>query len=117
MIFFNLESLFSIAGYDANPRRSQTNIHLYERFVITKHRLNRMYVHLPDVRDLYMKRWRNNDWDKKEERDSQDFLQLEKELYLKMFPHNEEIFDDEDEDKSLNERSRVPFTPSRPPST
>ncbi|KAL7529489.1 hypothetical protein ACHAXR_002994, partial [Thalassiosira sp. AJA248-18] len=90
------ESLFSQAGYAADSRRSLTKIRFYERLVITKHRLSRIHCHLPDVKELYIKKWKNNDWDEKEERDALDFLDLEKDIHLSMFPHNAAVFEDED---------------------
>ena len=92
------ESLFSIAGAAADARRSLQNIRLYERLVILKHRLGHMYCHLPDVRDLYLKRRRANDWNEKEDRDSHEVLESEKEIYLEMYPQNAELFDEEEED-------------------
>ncbi len=64
----------------AEPRRASTNNRLYERLVITKHRLGRIYCHVELVKELYMKRWKNNDWDEDEERDATEFLELEKEI-------------------------------------
>ena len=44
-----------------------------------------------------------NAWDEEDERDAQAFLDLEQEIYLKLFPHNKAIFktdkNDRDEDK------------------
>ena len=45
-----------------------------------------------------MKRWRNNDWDEKEERDAAEFLEIEKEIHLKLFPNSTSLFDGEDEE-------------------
>ena len=57
-----------------------------------------MHCQLPAVRDLYLKRWKENDWDEKEDRDSRDFLELEKEIYLEMHPQNADLFEDEEEE-------------------
>ena len=92
------ESLFSQAGFVADPRRSKMKVRLYERLVSTKHRLGRIYCHVPDVKELYMKRWKDNDWDESEERDADEFLDLEKKIYLKAFPYNKAMFEDEDDD-------------------
>ena len=43
-----------------------------------------------------MKRWRENDWKEAEERDANEFLELEKEIYLEKFPRNKEIFFNDD---------------------
>ena len=53
---------------------------------------------MPDVKELYMKRWKENDWDESEERDADAFLDLEKKIYLKAFPYNKAMFEDEDDD-------------------
>ena len=92
------ESLFSEAGFLADPRRSLTNVRLYERLVIVKHRLGRIYCHIPTVKELYLRHWKENDWDEHEERDTHEFLELEKEIYLEMFPQNEQLVEDDDED-------------------
>jgi hypothetical protein len=44
------ESLFSQAGFLADACRAKTLVHFYERLVITKHRLHRIYCHLPHVK-------------------------------------------------------------------
>ena len=92
------ESLFSEAGFLADPRRSLTNVRLYERLVIVKHRLGRIYCHIPTVKELYLRHWKENDWAEHEERDANEFLELEKEIYLEMFPQNEQLVEDDDED-------------------
>ena len=93
------ESLFSTAGYLADPRRSLTNIRLYERLVIAKHRLGRIYCHVPAVKELYLKRWKEKDWDENDKRDTKEFLELEKEIHLGLYPHNKYLFQDEDEEE------------------
>ena len=97
------ESLFSQADLVADSRRSCMDIRFYERLVMAKHRLGRVYCHIPDVVDLYMKRWRENDWKEAEERDANEFLELEKEIYLEKFPRNKEIFFNDDELKEEEE--------------
>ena len=74
------------------------DIQFYERLVIAKHRLDRVYCHIPDVVKLYMKRWREKNWEEGEERDAKEFLELEKEIFLEMYPCNE-IFEDEGEEQ------------------
>jgi hypothetical protein len=92
------ELLFSEAGFLADPRRSLTNVRLYERLVIVKHRLGRIYCHIPAVKELYLRRWKKKDWDEHEERDTKEFLELAKEIYSEMFPYIEQFFEDDDED-------------------
>ncbi len=43
-----------------------------------------------------MKHLKANDWN--ETLDIDEFLELEKQIYFDMFPHNNTIFDDEEED-------------------
>ena len=50
------------------------------------------------MRELYLKRWRADDWDEKEDRDYREFLELEKEIYLEMYPQHAELFEDEEEE-------------------
>ena len=92
----DVESLFSQSGFLADPRRSKCGNKYYERLVFTKHRLGRIYCHEPDVMRLFMKRWKNKDWEEKEEKEASEFLAVEKEIYLQYFPHNKAMFDDDD---------------------
>ena len=66
---------------------------------ITKHRMNRIYCCLKKVKQLYLKRKGKGKWDKGEEHDDQIFLDMEKKIYLEMFPHNQGVFG-ENEDGS-----------------
>ena len=101
------ESLFSSAGHVSDPRRSQTDIRLYERLVTTKHRMQHIYCSPRKVHQLFMKRWKDNDWDEKDERDDRAFLELEKAVYLDMCPHNAGIFDNEEEDDASQDEEEV----------
>ena len=62
--------------------------------MVTKHRLGRIYCHLPAVKELYIKRWKEKSLDEQEERDAKRFLEVEKKIHLEMFPNNEELFED-----------------------
>ena len=53
---------------------------------ITKHRMNRIYCCLKKVKQLYLKRKGKGKWDKGEEHDDQIFLDMEKKIYLEMYP-------------------------------
>ncbi len=52
---------------------------------------------------VFMKKWKSNDWEEKEEKETSIFLAVEKEIYLQYFPHNKAIFngDDDDSDDEL----------------
>ena len=90
------ESLFSQSGFLSHPRRTKTEIRTYERLVTGKHRLQRIYCHVPDVVRLYMERHSKNEWDEKDNRDDIAFLEIEKEIWKEQFPHRANHLDDED---------------------
>ena len=94
------ESLFSQAGYLADPRRARTDCRFYERLVITKHRLHRIYCHKPSVKDLFIKRWKSGNWKENIDRDDTQFLELEREIFQNDFPlYYADLFDDEDDEE------------------
>jgi hypothetical protein len=97
------ESLFSQAGYVAEPRRSLTGIRTYERLVIAKHRLHRIHIRKEDVKKLYLERFHNKDWDEGEDRDDQAFLELEGELWATMFPQSACLVQDADVEDAEDE--------------
>ena len=68
-----------------------------------KHRLGRSYSHPPDVKAMYMEHYINNDWDEGKEHDTTEFLELEEEIYKKMFPHNVDRMEGEDKGEELLE--------------
>ena len=82
------DSLFSQAGFMSHPRRAHTNIRTYERLVIGKHRLQRIYCHVPAVFRLYMERHKSDDWEEKDNHEDDRFLEIEKEIWKEMFPHH-----------------------------
>ena len=57
------ESLFSQAGFLADQRRASTNFRFYEWLVMTKHRLQRVHCPRQLVKDLFIKRFKDNDCD------------------------------------------------------
>ena len=94
----NCESLFSMAGYKSRPSRSQTDIRNYERLVVAKHCMSRIYCDPSLVHKNFMDRFKANSWDEKDERDDTEFLEIEKEIYLKtFFPHMKELVAEESE--------------------
>ena len=50
-----------------------------------------------------MKHWKTNDWDEGDDRDTDEFLDLEQKIYLEMFPYNKAMFEDKDEDGDINQ--------------
>ena len=110
------ESLFSQSGFLSHPRRANTDIRTYECLVTGKHRLQRIYCHVPDVVRLYMERHSKNDWDEKDNRDDIAFLEIEKEIWKEQFPHRanhlndendseEELEEDEEEEEEPDDKS------------
>jgi hypothetical protein len=87
------ESLFSQAGFIADAQGANMLVCFYERLVITKHRLHCIYCHLPHVKELYIKRFKSNDWDEGTERDAKDFLKIEKDIFLEEFLMYGNLFD------------------------
>ena len=61
-----------------------------------------------------MKRWKDDDWDEGDERDADEFLDLEKKIYLEMFPYNKAMFEDKDEDEDIDEVEIVEATSKSP---
>ncbi|KAL7554570.1 hypothetical protein ACHAWF_018031 [Thalassiosira exigua] len=50
------ESLFSSSGHANDSRRSNLSIRLYERLIVGKHRLSRIYVSKENVMRRYIER-------------------------------------------------------------
>jgi hypothetical protein len=61
-----------------------------------KYHLERFHCHIPVVVKKFMKHFEANGW--KEKLNVNEFLELEKQIYLDMFPHNKAIFDGEEEE-------------------
>ena len=80
------ETLFSMSGYKSEARRLNSLCRTYERLVIASHRMHRFHIRDQVIIDAYMDRVRNNDWDDEENRDDEEFLKLEEELWSKMYP-------------------------------
>eukprot|EP00956_Cyclotella_meneghiniana_P017543 scaffold28760_cov36-Cyclotella_meneghiniana.AAC.2 len=96
------ESLFIVSGFLSHPRRALMGIRTYERLVMGKHRLQRIYCHVPDVIKLYMERHSKNDWDEKENREDLSFLEVEKDIWKEQFPHCVQELEDEEEGEDSN---------------
>ena len=83
------ETLFSHAGNISDPLRSSTKVTTFERLVIAKHHMNQIYCCPKKVKKLYMKRMKEGGWEENEERDDQQFLNMERNIYKEMFPLND----------------------------
>ena len=75
---------------------------MYERLVVVaKHQLHCHCIHyptIPKVKQLFIGRW----WKEKNKCDDQDFLEVDKGIYLKMFPESAKLLNGEDLDKQNN---------------
>ena len=72
------ERLLSQAGFLAEGRWSFTDLCMYERSMVEKHMLSRIHCPATRVKEKCMQRWKDNDWDEKNDRDDKKFLELEK---------------------------------------
>ena len=68
-----------------------------------KHCLGLLYFQVPDVKEMSLKRWKNNHCDEGEVQDTDGVLDLEQKIYLEMFPYNKATFEDKDEDDDISE--------------
>jgi hypothetical protein len=75
---------------------------MFERLVITKHRIQRIFCCKEMIHEEYIQRWKDNDWNEGETRENLSFLEEEKRLYLEMFPDAGPMFGDEDDNTSIN---------------
>ena len=62
------------------------DICLYKRLAIGKHRMTRMYISKENVKQRYMERFQNNNWDESEERDNIEYLDQWKEIWKHDYP-------------------------------
>ena len=75
-----------MSGYKSEARRLNSLCRTYERLVIASHRMHRFHIRDQVIINAYMDRVRNKDWDDEENRDDEEFLKLEEELWSKMYP-------------------------------
>ena len=73
------------------------NIRNYERLVVTKHRSQSIHIPESKVKALFLERWKSKSWKEADERDDHEFLEIEKEIYLDLFPHMVEEMKSEEE--------------------
>ena len=91
------ETLFSVSGQLNCSRRMSMFVRLYERLVIGKHRMSRIYVSSGNVKKRYLQRHIANNWDEDEERDSREYLEQEREIWEEGNPHDAAAMAEEDE--------------------
>ncbi|KAL7465406.1 hypothetical protein ACHAXS_007078, partial [Conticribra weissflogii] len=97
------ESLFSEAGALSNPRCSRRSKRMFERLVITKHHMRRLFCAKEKIQEEFIQCWKDNDWDEGETRENLDFLQEERRIHLEMFPDEAEVFDCLEKDEDTND--------------
>jgi hypothetical protein len=106
------EGLFNTAGHINHPKRALTAIRHYERLVVAKHRMARIYCSPEAVHKLFMERFHDNSWDENEDRDDREFLAIEKDICLESSPSLREEFegDEEDIEKEWNQEKEDNIT-------
>ena len=72
------ESLFSQAGHSAQPNRNRTVAETLERLVMDKHHMARIYCCPEKVKREFMRRKKDKNWNKKEDRDDIMFWDQQK---------------------------------------
>ena len=70
-----LKYLFSQADIVDHPNHGRVGVQMYEYLVTGEHHLPRIHTY-HRVLDMFMARDRNIDWDKNEEQDMEEFLQI-----------------------------------------
>ena len=72
------ESLFSQAGHLSNPNWNRTVAETFERLVMLKHRLSRIYCEKESVKREFMHRTSNDLFSEEEDRDDLEFWETQK---------------------------------------
>ena len=76
------ESLFNYSDYICQPRQAKTRIRTFERLFISKQHFQRIFCDPEKVEKFYLKQHANSEWDDNGERDENNLLQVEKDIYL-----------------------------------
>ena len=88
------ESLFSQAGHAAQPNRNKTTAETFERQVIAKHRLARIYCDPVAVKKEFMERHKKGKWNANEDWDDLAFWESQKKEYLQQNPNHRGMFEE-----------------------
>ena len=74
--------------------------------MIGKHHIHRINWSIPKVIDMYQERPRKNDWGEKEEHDDLEFIELEKKIWMEMFPETAKkmLKEEEDDEEELKRK-------------
>ena len=92
------ESLFSQAGHASQPNRNRTMAETFERQVMAKHRMSRIFCCPEKVKKEFLNRTKKKAWKEEEDRDDIAFWEQQKEEYLAENPKHSELFGENDED-------------------
>ena len=87
------EYLFSQEGHLYYPIHFSTKTKTFELLLIAEHRMHRIYCCPNKVNTIYLHIMKDKTRYGKLERDDRIVLDLEKKIYLDMFPHNEGVFE------------------------
>ena len=71
---------------------NRTSIETFERLVIAKHRMARVYCCKHKVLLEFLRRWKSKQFGEKEDRDDLEFWEQEKNIFLQEFPQHDGIF-------------------------
>ena len=62
----------------------------------------RLYCHPPNVDDLVLKQFRNNDWNEGDDHDANEFLKIEREIFITQYPMYAKLLENEGDEEDNN---------------
>ena len=65
--------------------------------MVAKHCISHLYCAASLVHETFMDRFKADSWDEKDERKDKEFLEIEKECYVKIFLHVAELVPEDNE--------------------
>ncbi|KAL7444994.1 hypothetical protein ACHAXH_009756 [Discostella pseudostelligera] len=74
---------------------------------MTKHWLQRIHCPRQLVKEMFIKRFKDNDWDEQNERDATEFLNIEKSIFVEDFPMYAHLFADDEEENDVEEEDET----------
>lgn len=86
------ESLFSQAGHQLQPNRNRTITETFERLVMAKYRMSRMYCCKSKVMKEFIDRTTKKNWRDGDDGDDQEFWENQKNEYLQQNPSHQGLF-------------------------
>ncbi len=64
--------------------------------------MRRLFCAKEKIKEEFIQRWKDNDWDEGETRENLDFLQEQRSIHLEMFSDEAAVFDGLEEDEDTN---------------